>query len=160
MPEGFQGYLEICMAEDGFVGRYEVVEPRRGNRRWPDDVKARIVAESLEPGVRVVDVARRHGVIANQLSSWRRQAREGILALPFEAMPDLSERGDAGPAFVPLAITAEPNEAVSVLGLPEQPEADSTVLTLQIGQDVVMQVPADVPVERVASLVRAMRGTA
>ena len=44
------------MAEDGFVGRYEVVEPRRGNRRWPDDVKARIVAESLEPGARVVDV--------------------------------------------------------------------------------------------------------
>lgn len=75
-------------------------------------------------------------------------------------MPDLSERGDAGPAFVPLAITAEPSEAVSVLGLPERPEADSTVLTLQIGQDVVMQVPADVPVERVASLVRAMRGTA
>ena len=68
MREGFQLYLEICMADDRFVGRYEVVEPRRGNRRWPDDVKARIVAESFEPGVRVVDVARRHGVIANQLS--------------------------------------------------------------------------------------------
>lgn len=36
------------MADDGFVGRYDVVEPRRGNRRWPDDVKARIVAESVE----------------------------------------------------------------------------------------------------------------
>ena len=73
--------------DDGFIGRYEVVEPRRGNRRWPDDVKARIVAESLEPGVRVVDVARRHGVIANQLSDWRRQARQGLLALPAELMP-------------------------------------------------------------------------
>ncbi len=150
MREGFQDYLEICMADDGFVGRYEVVELRRGNRRWPDDVKARIVAESLEPGVRVVDVARRHDVVPHQLSFWPRQAREGILALPFEAMPDLSESGDAEPSFVPLAITAEPSDAVSV----------SAVLTLEIGPDVVMQVPGDVPVERVAALVRAMRGTA
>ena len=146
------------MAEDGFVGRYEVVEPRRGNRRWPDDVKARIVAESFQPGVRVVDVARRHDVIANQLSSWRRQARDGVLALPFEAMP--GENGDAEPVFVPLAITAEPSEAVGVLAPPKLPEAVSAVLTLEIGPDVVMRVPGDVPVERVAALVRAMRGTA
>lgn len=33
---------------DGFIGRCEVVEPRRKNRRWSDDVKARIVAESLQ----------------------------------------------------------------------------------------------------------------
>ncbi|MDW9702022.1 transposase [Sinorhizobium meliloti] len=140
------------MADDGFVGRYEVVEPRRGNRRWPDAVKARIVAESLEPGVRVVDVARRHDVVPHQLSFWRRQAREGILALPFEAMPGLSESGDAG-----LAIAAEPSEAVNVLAPLKLREAVSSVLTLTIGPDVVMRVPGDVPVERVAALVRAMR---
>lgn len=160
MREGFQDYLEICMADDGFVGRYEVVEPRRGNRRWPDDVKARIVAESLEPGVRVVDVARHHDVVPHQLSFWRRQAREGILALPFESMPGLSESGDAEPAFVPLAIAAEPSEAVNVLAPPKLREAVSSVLTLTIGPDVVMRVPGDVSVERVAALVRAMRGTA
>ena len=148
------------MADDGFVGRYEVVEPRRGNRRWPDDVKARMVAESLEPGVRVVDVARRHDVVPHQLSFWRRQARKGILALPFEAMPGLAESGDGEPSFVPLAITAEPSEAMSVVAPPKLPEAVSAVLTLEIGPDVVMQVPGDVPVERVAALVRAMRGMA
>ncbi len=156
MRKGFQDYLEICMTDDGFVGRYEVVEPRRGNRRWPDAVKARIVAESLEPGVRVVDVARHHDVVPHQLSFWRRQAREGILALPFEAMPGLSESGDAEPAFVPLAIAAEPSEAVNVLA-PPLSEAVSSVLTLEIGPDVVLRVPGDVPVERVAALVRAMR---
>jgi transposase len=72
-------------------------------------------------------------------------------------MSGLCESGDAEPAFVPLAITAEPSDAVSVLRSPERPEAASMVLTLQIGKDVVLQVPGDVPVERVAALVRAMR---
>ena len=158
MREGFQDYLEICMADDGFVGRYEVVEPRRGNRRWPDDMKARIVAESFEPGVRVADVARRHDVVPHQLSFWRRQAREGILALPFEAMSGPSEIGDGEPAFVPLAIAVEPSETVNVLA-PPLPAAALPVLTLEIGPDVVMRVPGNVPVERVAALVQAVRGT-
>jgi len=64
---------------DRFVGRCEVVEPRRGNRRWPDDLKARIVAESFQPEARVVDVARRHGMVAYQLSDWRPFARQGLL---------------------------------------------------------------------------------
>lgn len=73
---------------DGFVGRCEIVEPRRpGNRSWPDAVKARIVAESFQPGLRVVDVARRHDLLAHQLSDWRRQARQGFLPLPSELMP-------------------------------------------------------------------------
>ncbi|MDG4674879.1 transposase [Shinella sp. 838] len=146
------------MADDGFVGRYEVVEPRRGNRRWPEDMKARIVAESFEPGVRVADVARRHDVVPHQLSFWRRQAREGILALPFEAMSGPSEIGDGEPAFVPLAIAVEPSETVNVLA-PPLPAAVLPVLTLEIGPDVVMRVPGDVPVERVAALVQAVRGT-
>ncbi len=158
MREGFQDFLEIGMADDGFVGRYEVVEPRRGNRRWPDDMKARIVAESFEPGVRVADVARRHDVVPHQLSFWRRQAREGILALPFEAMSGPSEIGDGEPAFVPLAIAVEPSETVNVLA-PPLPAAVLPVLTLEIGPDVVMRVPGDVPVERVAALVQAVRGT-
>jgi len=159
MREGFQDYLEIGMADDGFVGRYEVVEPRRGNRRWPDDVKSRIVLESFEPGVRVADVARRHDIAPHQLSFWRRLAREGILPLPFEAMSGPSESSDDAPAFVPLTIAAEPTETVNVLA-PPLPAAVLPVLTLEIGPDVVMRVPGDVPVERVAALVRAMRGTA
>jgi len=147
---------------DGFVGRCEVVEPRRrGNRRWPDDVKARIVAESFQPGVRVVDVARRHDIIPHQLSDWRRLARQGLLLLPAELLPAvLTQDGSTDePAFVALEVVPEPQ---AFLDEPPTPVAEGITVgtvAVEIGADLVLRVPGDVPVERVAALVRAMRGT-
>ena len=151
------------MADDeGFVGRFEIVEARRGNRRWPNDLKARIVAESLQPGARVIDVARRHDVIAHQLSDWRRQARQGLLTLPAELMAAVPYENSEPfePAFVPLAITTELRQPADALPIADAIEASSGIVTLEIGSDLVVRVPGDVPVDRVAALVRAMRGTA
>jgi len=147
---------------DGFAGHCEVVEPRRGNRRWPDDLKARIVAESFQPGVRVVDVARRHGLIPHQLSDWRRHARQGLLALPADLFATLSPPDEVvfEPTFVPLAITAESTMPADAPAPLEMAEVTPGVMTLEIGADIVLRVPGDVPVERAAALVRAMRRAA
>jgi transposase len=43
--------------------------------------KRQMVQETLEPGASVAVIARRHWVNANQLFSWRRQYRRGVLEL-------------------------------------------------------------------------------
>jgi transposase len=48
---------------------------------WPKELKGRIVRESLAPGVRISDVARKYGMCAQQLTTWRRAVRSGRLAL-------------------------------------------------------------------------------
>lgn len=61
----------------------EVLTTPRGrrevHRHWTDEMKARIVSESLRPGVTVNEVADRYGMKANHLSSRRTLARQGKL---------------------------------------------------------------------------------
>ena len=69
-------------------GRMTMSEPIRrlelftgaGRRRtWSDEEKAAIVAESDGPGTSIRAVARRHGLSASQLFTWRRLARLDLL---------------------------------------------------------------------------------
>ena len=64
-------------------------EPQR--RRWPVGEKCRIVEQTLKPGASVARVALAHGVNANQVFSWRRQYRQGLLgqrnAEPVKLLP-------------------------------------------------------------------------
>lgn len=145
----------------GLVGRLDIVEPRRGTRRWPDDVKARIVAESFQPGARVVDVARRHDIVAHQLSDWRRMAREGKLVLPADVMTAVGaaplSADTPEPAFVPLEVAMTWQGAGNMSGHGERDERCEDI-TVTIGSDVIIRVPASADVARAAELIRLVRG--
>ena len=60
-------------------------------RRWrPVSEKLKIVQESFEPGVSVAEVARAHGVNANQVFTWRRAFERGELSEPNVALIPVS----------------------------------------------------------------------
>ncbi len=115
-----------------------------GHRRWLDEVKAQAVAETLWAGATVKDVAARFGVQPNQLSAWRRQAKNGDLVLP------VPEDDALEAVFAPLVVRdAEP----PVRGA----EATRTPAEIRIGiGEVVVHLDASTPAARVAEIARAL----
>ncbi len=70
-----------------------MVSKRRGPyRHHPLVLKRAIVEETLQPGVSVAQIARKHGVNANQVFLWRKTYREGLLP-------------EAKPALLPVTLT-------------------------------------------------------
>jgi transposase len=63
------------MAKSEPVRRLEIFTGAGRRRSWSAEQKAEIVAESLAAGTSVSAVARRHGLTAQQLFTWRRQMR-------------------------------------------------------------------------------------
>ena len=57
--------------------RVEVISSVQRRRRWTTEEKVRIVEETYLPGTSVSIVARRYGISANQLFTWRRLMARG-----------------------------------------------------------------------------------
>ncbi len=110
---------------------------QRRNRKWPDELKAEIVAETLRPGATVNEVAARHGLQANQVSAWRRMARDGRLVLP--APEDAVE-------FVSLMVATPEPVAAAPTGCSVE---------IAVGAVTVRLEPGASP-ERIAAVVRAL----
>jgi transposase len=73
-------------------GRVDIQVGMGRRRRWSDEAKGRIVAESYAAGAIVSEVARRHDISPQHLFAWRKAARAGALSLP----------ADTAPLFVPV----------------------------------------------------------
>ena len=85
----------VGISDDTKGGSYRRVEVLTGpgrRRKWSDDDKARIVAETARSGAVVTEVARRWQVTPQQVFDWRRQARKALAVAT----------GPAEAAFVPI----------------------------------------------------------
>ena len=114
----------------------EVMVGPSGKRRWSDEFKGRVVAETLVPGVTVIEVARRHDLRPNHLSSWRRLAKDGKLPVP-----DL-----AGAEFAPVVFEAT---------VPEPQDGAMAPIEIVAG-DIVIRLDTTTSAARVAEIARAL----
>ncbi len=122
--------------ETSSVERLEVLEGPTGRRSWPDEEKIRIIRESLEPGARVCDVARRNGMTPQHLSTWRSLAKKGKLSVP---IPE-----EDFPAFAALEMIEDEASAVA------------PVIEMEAG-GVTLRLPGDTPASRIAEIATALR---
>ena len=120
---------------DGFR-RLEVITGVGRRRRWSDEDKARIVAESLDPATTASAVARRYGLHASQLFVWRQQL----------AAPAARER----PEFVPVVVAE---------GGPPTPAEMAGRMEIALGL-VVVRVGTDVDAAALRRVLEVVQGLA
>jgi transposase len=123
---------------DGFR-RLEVITGVGRRRRWSDEDKARIVAESLDPATTSSAVARRYGLHASQLFVWRQQLQRNASAA--ETI--------RGPGFVPVLLAEDGAASAENLGRME----------IALGP-VVVRVGTDVDAAALRRVLEVVRGLA
>jgi transposase len=120
--------------DDGFR-RIEVITGVGRRRRWTDEEKAWIVAESLDPATTTSAVARRYGLHPSQLFVWRQQFAAAAVR-------------DA-PGFVPVVVAEDAPAPAETAGRIE----------IALGPAVV-RVGADVDMAALRRVLEAVRGLA
>ena len=139
--------VEINDDAKGGYRRVEILTGPGRRRRWSADEKAQVVAETLMPGARVSDVARRWQLCSQQVFTWRRAARNGRAMMPADpVVPSI-------PTFVPIvAETATPAGT---------PAADSAPLTIEVElAGAVVRVASGIDAATLTTVLRAVRVSA
>jgi transposase len=132
----------------GEFRRVEVLTGPSRRRRWSADEKARIVEETLAPGARVSEVARRWQVCSQQVFGWRRAACQPVTTTMARQIPT--------PDFVPLVTDA-------TLPAPVQratPPPAAPVIEVKLAGAVVRITSGMDDEAQLTTVLRAVRGSA
>lgn len=130
------------------LARLEVLEGPTGRRKWPDSLKGRVVTETLEKGARVSEVARRHGLSPQAVTTWRRLARQGKLVLPAGEAAD----------FAPIVVNDVAPAAGPGSREPMTDQNGPRRVLIEIEADgVIVRLPEDAAPARIADIVRILR---
>lgn len=133
-------------AKGGGYRRVEVLTGPGRRRRWSDDDKARLIAETAQPGAVVTEVARRWQVTPQQVFDWRRQARKALAAAT------ASEE----PAFVPIVVETAPVSSPE----PVAPAARATPAIEVKLAGAVLRIAAGTDEALLTTVLRAIRASA
>jgi transposase len=132
------------------VRRLEIFTGAGRRRDWSAEEKARIVAESYDPGASVCAVARRHALSPQQLFIWRRLTRQATIEV---ATPE--------PLFVPAVVA--PSKPESESKRPPQsrkrkPAPNAGMIEPEI-DGVAMRVGRGADAKTVAAVIRALKAS-
>lgn len=128
--------LEHSFEPEAEVRRIEVITGTGRRRRWSVDDKARIIAETLAPGVSVSEVARRYGMSPQQIFGWRREVKRRS-----------GEGASCAPIFAPVVLETPVAPA---------PPAGGTVIEIIVGS-LVARVPLGADGATLARVAQALK---
>jgi len=119
---------------DNAKGGYRRLEMLTGpgrRRKWSDDDKAKVVAETLERGAVVAEVAHHWQFCPQQVFTWRREMRVGIGA-PLDFVPVVVETTASKPETTVTPARGTPTIEVKLAGavLRVAPDTDEAQLTM------------------------------
>ena len=118
------------------MARVEVISGIERRRRWSEEQKRAIVAESFAPGAVVSEVARRADVSPGQIYRWRQELRAAV----------------AG--FAPLLIAAPDNPTSN--GVEGRRFCGGPAIEVKFAGKIVVRIPGSIPAELAAAVVKSL----
>jgi transposase len=119
----------------------------QARRRWSDEAKRRLVAETLVPGATVHSVAQRHGVNTSQLFTWRKRFRVEF---------DLPPAEPAVPAFAAVELAPMPETTHTADGRVADAVAPAGVIEIELPGGGRVRIAGDVAPAVVTAALRAL----